>query len=476
MTAFGAGSVELDIPEIDAADAPVVFNLGGKIEYGYYKEVKAVSRGSGNIEIRHHDGKFWAGCEDKEKFVREVLDPQTINSTPLAVTEIIRFDVNKWSDRNQRMGLVQTTTLDKIRQANQKWVSGNLVSLRDEESKDDKGEELASRLREKSKGLCFIDGKLFVECVEPILVLNKNRDNIEIKFTEALSFSRSYGDPGFTCSLKDASGFFSFCRDIKEGQGPQPKFEVLDAAACHYDGATQDVFNHSMKLLQSLKSAINGLPREAIDIIFALKDALYVKPGNSEVVTPKLIDTLQRVVDLEPASPLDTGSDMLKYQLLKNKDDDYFRRNSLNNFHLAADAYEFDEFKLYAFKILKRWERASGFERIVAQTSTAMFQVEDELTAREFNTHSQFEKLAQQTGVDLEELLMRISRGDRLVEVIKGESVPVVACVSEGHVVSILGTKSGRPEPDVEKVVLKVINDHSMSQSDRALSIMEFGM
>ncbi len=280
-------------------------------------------------------------------------------------------------------------TLDQIKAAHRKLMAGKWVSIRDEETEDDLGDSVKRQLHQRAAEMLLISDVLFVRCREPILAVNpfSGEIGIEEAFSENhWSSSRSmHSGSLYSSALRDASGLYDFLRSNDKKGARTCKFEVFDDKACGYDGVTEDIRFSVKNLALALRSDLMGLPREAIDVLFSIENWLEQSKRLEAVVSPQLIDSLERLCGIDKNKGSTITDAMVRYQM---KRDHLTFRNGRegSNFHLAMSESiinsRFQACQEIARLCLSRWQHAIGHERLAVDSTYAMCDVSDGLVCR----------------------------------------------------------------------------------------------
>lgn len=433
---FGKGSVEIEIREIAADLAPVVFEVGNPVEQ--YNPTADLFRKKENGELRKVamiDGDFFVEDKSGADLIELMSDLRTINSTPFGTVTPANFDENSsYTDGRQKVikTLKPMTTIDEIRRLHGKWDNGKYVSIREELTKDDGGQEMAQKLKSRASEIVLVDGTIFLKCREPILKLTDYNNKLRIAqrndtWSALAPYTSHRGT--YSSSLRDSEGFLAFMRKHKlfDGRSGEPAFTVHDASVCRYDGTTSDVLMVADGMMDTFGRDARALPRDVLDASFVLEDTLHREPGRLNSISPRLVRALQQLVTTK-VEKIDAQAALIaKYQMKRTditKNPNY-RQSEAEvakwNFHVAASEYQKRDgakaIKQRALLALERWEAGAGYDRLPIETTDAMFAVFGDLSAREVNTTWQLRMLCARANADYDTMLAAVLAGNGLIEI-----------------------------------------------------------
>jgi hypothetical protein len=435
---LGKSSVEVEIREIEADLAPIVFEVGNPIEQ--YNPATDLFRKKADGQMRKVamiDGGFFVEDESAADLSEKMGDLKTINSTPFGAVSPAHFDVQT-SHQDGRSKTTSTlkpmTNIEEIRRLHGKWRNGKYVSIREELTQDDGGQKMAADLKKRASEIILVDGTIFLKCREPILTMSDYGSKLRISQRgDAWSANAPYPSiwRGYSSSLRDSEGFLAFMRKHKlfDGRSGEPEFKVLDASVCRYDGTTSDVQMIADRMLNTFGQDARALPRDILDASFVLEDSLRREPERLHAISPRLIAALKQLVTtkvekMDPQTALIAQYQMKRSDLSKNAH--YLQSEgqmARTNFHVAALVHQKKDgskaVKETALRALERWEAGAGYDRLPVETTDAMFAVYGDVIVREVNTTWQLRMLSQRAVADYNELLAEILNGSRLIEILK---------------------------------------------------------
>lgn len=477
---FGKSSVEVEIREIGADLAPVVFEVGNPVEQ--YNPATDLFRKKADGQLRKVamiDGDFFVEDESAADLSEKMANLRTINSTPFGTVKPANFDVSQ-SYRDGRSTTVTTlkpmTHIEEIRRLHGKWRNGKYVSIREELTKDDGGQRMAATLKERASEIILVDGTIFLKCREPILKMSDYGSKLRIgqrgdTWSANAPYPKSWR--GYSSSLRDSEGFLAFMRKHKlfDGRSGEPEFKVHDASVCRYDGTTSDVQMIADEMLKGFGRDARALPRDILEASFVLEDTLQREPDRLHAISPRLVAALQQLVTTKVEKIDRQAALIAKYQMKRtdlskhvyyHQSEDQMART---NFHVAALVHQKKDgskaIKQKALLALERWEAGAGYDRLPIETTDAMFAVYSDFTVREVNTTWQLRMLSQRAGADYDALLAAVINGSRLIEIAKkpetttnlyGEEVILTSGAS-----AIVAVKAGEPRVIANKTA--VIDD-----------------
>lgn len=435
---FGKSSVEVELREISADLAPIVFEVGNPVER--YNPTIDLFRKKADGELRKIamiDGEFFVEDESAADLREKMADLRTINSTPFGTVKPASFDVDtSWRDGRHATveTLKPTTNIDEIRRQHGKWRNGKYVSIREELTRDDGGESMAQALKQRASEIVIVDGTIFLKCREPILGMGGYGAKLRIQERgDTWSPNAPYPEtsPGYSSSLRDSGGFLAFMRKNKlfDGRCGEPEFKVHDASVCRYDGTTSDVQMIVNEVLSIFGRDARALPRDILDASFVLEDTLQREPDRLRAISPRLVAALKqllatRIEKLDHQAALIAQYQMTRTDLSKHRHyQPSIDQMARTNFHVAALVHQKNEglktVKQKALLALERWEAGAGYDRLPIETTDAMFAVYGDLVVREVNTTWQLRMLCQRANADYDTMLTNVMNGYGLVEIAK---------------------------------------------------------
>jgi hypothetical protein len=436
--AFGRGSVEVEIREIRADLAPVVFEVGNPVRS--YNPTVDLFRKKADGQLRKVamiDGDFFVEDESAADLSAKMADLRTINSTPFGTVKPASFDINtSWRDGRQSKveTLKPTTDIDEIRRQHGKWRNGKYVSIREDLTKDDGGKQMATDLKKRASEIILVEGTIFLKCREPILTITDYHKELRIterndRWSPNAPYPKSWR--GFSSSLRDSQGFLAFMRKHKlfDGRTGEPEFKVHDASVCRYDGTTSDVQMIANEMLNTFGRDARALPRDILEASFVLEDTLQREPQRLHTISPRLVSALKQLLQTK-VEKIDRQQALIaKYQMRRTDLSKYAHypqseeQVARSNFHVAAVVHQRKDgskaVKKQALIALERWEAGAGYDRLPIETTDAMFAVYDDFIVREVNTTWQLRMMSERACADYDDLLAAVLEGSNLLEIAK---------------------------------------------------------
>lgn len=482
---LGKSSVEVEIREIGAELAPIVFEVGNPVEQ--YNPAADLFRKKTDGQLRKVamiDGDFFVEDESAADLSEKMSDLRTINSTPFGIVKPANFDVSH-PYRDGRPTTVTTlkpmTHIEEIRRLHGKWRNGKYVSIREELTRDDGGQSMAAALKKRASEITVVDGIIFLKCREPILKISDHSSKLRIdQRGDTWSVNAPYPKSwrSYSSSLRDSQGFLTFMRKHKlfDGRSGEPEFKVHDASVCRYDGTTSDVQLIADEILKAFGRDAKALPRDFLDASFVLEDTLQREPDRLHAISPRLVAALQQLVTTKVEKIDHQAALIARYQMKRTdlSENSYQRSEdqmAKNNFHFAALVHQKKDgskaIKQKALLALERWEAGAGYDRLPIETTDAMFAVYSDFTVREVNTTWQLRMLSQRAGADYDALLAAVINGSNLVEIVKkpetatnldGEEVILTSGAS-----AIIAIKAGE--------IRVITNETTVIDNEEALAI-----
>jgi hypothetical protein len=485
---FGKGSVEIEIREIGAELAPVVFEVGNPVEQ--YNPTTDLFRKKDDGQLRKVamiDGDFFVEDQSGADLCEKIASLDTVNETPFGTVSPANFDTSdSYRDGRRRTvsTLKNTTDINEIRRLHGKYKNGKYVSIREELTKDDGGAEMAAALKKRASEIILVDGTIFLKCREPILVMSDYGNKLRVgqrgdTWSANAPYPRQWKN--FSSSLRDSAAFLAFMRKNKlfDGRSGEPEFKVHDASVCRYDGTTSDVQFIANQILDSLGHDARALQRGVLDASFVLEDILKREPDRLHAISPRLVSALQQLISTK-VSKIDNQSALIAQYQLKRRDiskSNYQQTDvqmARHNFHVAAVVHQNNEgskaIKQKAILAMERWEAGAGYDRLPVETTAAMFATHDNIVVREANTTWQLRMMCQRAGADYDVMLTNVMNGYSNVEI--AHKVDTGTDVY-GNSVAIMS-----PEPTVIVAVkddeIKVVsNSGAIINDEKALAIVQ---
>jgi len=415
-TAIGAGETEVEIREVSSRDAQVAFRVGnhnGFDSYGANDHIFDRKPDGGMRDVRAHEGRLYVEAENVEGLQGRI--DADVNGTIFAPCKA-RVDLVN-DPRHGR----KVTTLEAIRREQREPLKS---------ADDDKGAAMADSLRKRASQLLIVDGVIYQRCVEPVLKMDiqygrrayvaprPKPDHIGWDHREV------WGDDRDALFEKLADARLLLDSPLGNGSGEpvdmRTTFEVVDPRYSVFDGTAHDVNNLAIRTLGIMTSSAEGLPREALDTMYVLRDALADASGRA---TPRLINALREVSLLT--------RDVSDPQRLKLAAAAENRRRSIYTHDYRggiaaqrAKAYEDDvcgEAAGTAMEAIHRWEArpGSGWEDRAGPASSHR---KGTGRCRELLSPGQIVDACHAAGVDPSPVLAAASSGKRIYQVSDGPS------------------------------------------------------
>jgi len=287
-TAIGAGETEVEIREASGRDAHVAFRVGnhkGFDSYGANDRMFDRKPDGGMREIRAHEGKLYVEAENALG-LQDRIDAD-VNATVFAPCRA-RVDM----ENDPRHGR-KVTTLEAIRREQREPLKS---------ADDDKGAAMVESLRKRASQLLVVDGVIYQRCVEPVLKMDVQYGRRAYVAPRpkpghvGWDHREIWGDDRDALFEKLADAHLLLASPLGNGSGESVEmrtdWEVVDPRYSVFDGTAHDVTNLATRTFGILTSSADGLPREALDTMYVLRDALEDASGRA---TPRLVEALREV-------------------------------------------------------------------------------------------------------------------------------------------------------------------------------------
>jgi hypothetical protein len=271
-----AASTTIEIRELTDSAAPVVIMIGSGREGRGEDRFSFKSDGSMR-EIRRFEGRLYV--EDSDADALQAAADLDVNKTPLG---------HSYNTFSQKV----TSAL---------WTKDKIVAEHREPLRsisDDGGESVAKALQSRADRLLIVGGTIYKQCREPVLAIDPDDGIAEIREAPGNPYGSGLDTIDFigkdmTSNLVEAAALLPLLPDGMEVSG---KWEIRDPSFASFDGTSYDVGRKFKQINDALSSNSGGLQRSALDLYFAIRDAM---PASLKVVTPEMLDLAADVRSLE---------------------------------------------------------------------------------------------------------------------------------------------------------------------------------
>lgn len=400
-TAYGGAEIEVEIKELQSAEAPLVAKIGQKSDrFDKAPRNFSFKENGEPREVRYLDGRYFV-----ELYDRRTLEENLKNGLKNTIFErngpAILFSHNQTR--------VTHTTGEAIERSAKWGQPHRSVS-------DDKGESKGRAYSDLADQMIIVEGIVFKEIPEPILsikadysdnamiVPRKHGEYAAVRYSSTNIYCESGNVYGFSYNLNQALDVFE-----KEGL-EAPFIEIYDPSVFNYDGDNHDATHVASKIVSELQSHMSRLPRSLLKVAIEVK-AAFEDAGHR--VTNRLVDAIDKISSLEISDreieriKVSAVRQPKQYHSSKSEDIYQGRLNFLEEHfgHLKAKAAAFrDRWEIRSKN--DTWDILSGPISKVKVGYKEVF---------ELNSAGQTIECCQLAGMDLKAALDVIGEGKRLI-------------------------------------------------------------
>jgi hypothetical protein len=458
--AFAKASVEVEFAELKSEDCHLVFEVGNPLKNNETDPFAQKSNGELR-KVLAVSGKLYVEFGEADGLAKNLDDPYQHAKTPFADLNLIQFKPQDYHDRSKKREIMPTTTIDDIRMQYRKWSNGKQVSIREELTKDDQGQEMAEKITKRAAEVIIVDGVLFRECREPILGFKRYRDSLLILNAPEPGSpnepypveNHEYGNRG--SSLKDAAPFIQLLKNDKvlKNDDKLPEFKVHDASFCRYDGSTIDTMRFAKIVFDELVDHSRALSKDMLEIRFALGSVLNGEKARLKSVSPKLVKLLTKIADSrdEPVTPREGF--LARYNLLTETGGGDGSGKSQSQveklgFHVASARLKsgkgLADIRSCARVALKRWEIGAGYDRLAIKTTDSMISMNGDTLIREVNSAWQLRMLCERADWNFDEALSMVDSEYQLFELDRTTAEDGVTSAETKKRSAVVGLNKGK--------------------------------
>lgn len=431
----------VEVRELEDAAAPVVMLVGNpKNQHQDRHEARYAVKPDGSPrKVRYFEGRHFVEAGSAEQLAADVAS--NVNKTFFGRAKPRDGAVDGQQTRRPVM------TADQVVMKHSKRAEP-FVSF-----SDDKGKTVGDKLERLAALMIAVNGTVYEYTPEPILKVDTrhekkasiqprpggrwNLDGFDFHAYEFLEPTRS--------SLKHGHRILHLApkRAI-------PVFEVIDPRTSTFDGVTFDFAERVEKLFSHLDSNVVGLPREALEAFYDLRDA---RTDAADRATPRLVAAVEAVSRLQDHSGSRAAAAVDKRKAEMAGSPSHTKSIVMQRAEFAESGSLKTARELAKFA-LQRWEcrpAEAHWENGVAPLSSRSA---GGWRTVEVLSEGRAAEKAKTAGISRETVLQAASDGFRIIVCepihrLPGENHHIaIAAASPDGSVTVLGSRGNVPEPD----------------------------
>lgn len=463
---WGAAEVDLEIKEVTGDDAKTVMRVGNPASVNEKNAARFRKKPDGSLrDVKVYDGKYFVEDDTLADFVAKLTNPMTVNSTPFGMLQPIQIAkkgeyIPGTYNMYERDTLVPTESLADVTARNRKLVRGEFVSLRNGKTEDDLGKKKAAQLKRLCDDMLLVDGRLFVRCREPVLVLGSYTNSVRIDgspVTDPALDETDWGYPSFggrrdqssgraTSSLKASDAFLDYLATEVKLTKDLPEFEVVDPYWSRHDGVAYDLAGTITQLRDTLRSSISKLPRDLLEAYHILNETIPDDDPSYMTISPAMLHAVSLVASYTPPNPAERFA-MARYEHVRA---DNAQRGSHSqeraNFTIdsVTNAKEVSQYIATAERVIKRWNDRSMVDQFPVKASWDAHFANGEVILREVRSHSLLFRALDVLKLDAQPFVEAAEGRDRVIVATDVKNDPVAIALAGPLGIRITG--SNRPE------------------------------
>ncbi|MCS4088892.1 hypothetical protein [Rhizobium sp. BK176] len=491
--ALSQAVMEVEIAEIDDADAPVVMTVANGKDAGLGNEQGAdrfLPRADGKPrQVRMRNGLFYVEAMSAEELSQRASRLATLDATFLAKFGISGQRTPGYVEKSY--GHSDITSVSGVRRQN--------GGLREDKTRDDRGEKVGRLIARQAARMFIVDGVTFELCREPVLKIKFDHSGLMahgiVEAFESLAARTDYSKysetSAYTSSLIHADHLLS---DM--GVEKKVSFEVIDHNASSYDGVASDIAFHLVRAESDLKGVVHAAPTGVLQAYYKVAEALRHIDRSSPSISAEVIAAAHSVMDISVDPEIDEPMQQLSRTRFMN--DRSGRQAVLGPDHggpfrldlMHVGGYRDRQGKMasataFAGRILDRWEgRHPGSTFDNGQTDRMTTTLVSGVTVAEIGSDAQARHAAWEIGLAPGQVEKAIASGSRLFRLSaeKMASKELSRATRAGMVGLVIGPAPGDPNghwsvavkdhPKAE-IALDAVSQHVEAMDERDMEMAQ---